>query len=78
MRDSICMCMRTKPPVVIYTCNCAVKNLGENSTCADVTDAGKSRTAARSARDQATLKIASKWANGKVTPSSEPRTSKPA
>lgn len=67
MRASICMCMPIKPPVMIYTRTCAAKSPGENATCADVTDAGKSPTAARSARDQATLKIASKWATGKVT-----------
>jgi hypothetical protein len=43
--------MRTRPPVVIYTRTCAAKSPGENATYADVMDAGKFRTAARSARD---------------------------
>jgi IS30 family transposase len=56
-----CMCMRKKPLVVVFTPTCAVKSFGASATSAGVTGAGKSRTAARSARDQATWKIASKW-----------------
>ena len=43
---------------MVYTPTSVVKSLGAGATCADVTDAGKSRTATPSARDQATLKIA--------------------
>ena len=78
MRAFICLCMRTKLPVVIYTRTCAAKSPGENAICADATDAGKSPTAARSARDQAILKIASKWATGKVTLSLAWLTNKPS
>jgi IS30 family transposase len=68
--------MQTKPSVVIYTGTCAAKSPIENDTCADVTDAGKSRTASRSGEEQATLKIASKWVTGKVIPSLEQLTKK--
>ena len=30
------MCIRTKPPVVIYTRTCVAKSLGANATCAGV------------------------------------------
>ena len=42
MRASICMCQPTKPPVVIYTRNCAAESLGSNATCAGMTGAGRS------------------------------------
>jgi len=64
MSVSICMCMQTKPPVVIYTRTCVAKSLGANATCAGGTGVARSPIAARSARDQGTLKIASKWAIG--------------
>ncbi len=57
------------------------KNLrspGANVTCAGETDAARSPIAARSARDQATLKIASRWAIGKVIPSLAQLTNKPS
>ena len=52
-----CMCMRTRPPVVIYTRTCSAKSPGANATCVGDTGVARSRTAARSARNQATLKI---------------------
>jgi hypothetical protein len=36
MKESICMSMRTKPPVVIYILTRASKSPGENATCAFV------------------------------------------
>lgn len=50
---------------------------GANATCAGVTDAGKSPTAARSATDPATSKIASRWATGRAIPSLAQLTNKP-
>ena len=78
MRASICMCMPTKPPMVIYTSTCAAKSHGANATCADVSDAGKSRTAAQSARGQGSLKIAIKWVTGRAIPSLVRLTNKPS
>ena len=76
-RAFTCMCMRTKPPAVIYTPTCAVKSPGANATCAGVTGADRFPIVDQSARDPATLKIASRCDTGMVIPSLARLTNKP-
>ena len=49
-----------------------------NATCAGVAEVARSPTADLSARGQATLKIASKWATGREIPSLARLTNKPS
>jgi hypothetical protein len=68
MKAFTCMCMRTKPLEAICTRTCEARNPDANGICADMTGADRFPTLARSASDQATLKIASKWGTRRVIP----------
>ena len=61
-----------------FTRTCEARNPDANGICADVTGADRFPTVARSASDQATLKIASKWGTGKAIPSLAQLTNKPS